>query len=100
MYYFCIISSYGSIHSCDDSPRVTSYKSSLLIFQVNLVGRTASGLLDRWLGREEMSSACAVNDAGNGVSDADGMKNIWRKYMEKLLNVERMTGMVKWIVLR
>ena len=22
------------------------------------------------------------------VSDADGMKNIWRKYMEKLLNVE------------
>ena len=28
------------------------------------------------------------NDAGNVVSDADGMKNIWRKYMEKLLNVE------------
>ena len=25
-----------------------------------LVGRTASGLLDRWLGRDEMSSACAV----------------------------------------
>ena len=23
------------------------------------------------------------NDAGNVVSDADGMKNIWRKYMEK-----------------
>ena len=22
------------------------------------------------------------------MSDADGMKNIWRKYMEKLLNVE------------
>ena len=37
-----------------------SYKSSLLIFKVNLVRRTASGLLDRWLGREEMSSACAV----------------------------------------
>ena len=37
-----------------------SYKSSLLIFKVNLVGRTALGLLDRWLGREEMSSACAV----------------------------------------
>ena len=49
-----------SIHSCDDSPRVPSYKSSLLIFKVNLVGRTASGLLDRWLGREEMSLACAV----------------------------------------
>ena len=28
------------------------------------------------------------NDAGNVVSDADGMNNIWRKYMEKLLNVE------------
>ena len=28
------------------------------------------------------------NDAGNVLSDADGMKNIWRKYMEKLLNVE------------
>ena len=27
-------------------------------------------------------------DAGNVVSDADGIKNIWRKYMEKLLNVE------------
>ena len=25
---------------------------------------------------------------GMFVSDADGMKNIWRKYMEKLLNVE------------
>ena len=31
----------------------SSYKSSLLIFK-------ASGLLDRWLGREKMSSACAV----------------------------------------
>ena len=41
---------------------VPSYKSSRLIFKVNLVGRTASGLLvlDRWLEREEMSSACAV----------------------------------------
>ena len=29
-----------------------------------------------------------VSDAGNVVSDADGMRNIWRKYMEKLLNVE------------
>ena len=27
------------------------HKSSLLIFKVNLVGRTASGLLDIWLGR-------------------------------------------------
>ena len=28
------------------------------------------------------------NDAGNVVSDADCIKNICRKYMEKLLNVE------------
>ena len=28
------------------------------------------------------------NDVGNVVSDADGMKNIWRKYMDTLLNVE------------
>ena len=28
------------------------------------------------------------NDVGNVVSNADGMENIWRKYMEKLLNVE------------
>ena len=34
------------------------------------------------------------NDAGNVVSDANGMKNIWRKYMEKLLNVENWDGEV------
>ena len=28
------------------------------------------------------------NDVGNIVSDDDGMRNIWRKYMEKLQNVE------------
>ena len=28
------------------------------------------------------------NYVGNVVSDADSMKNIWRKYMEKLLNIE------------
>ena len=28
------------------------------------------------------------NEFGNVVSDADGMKNIWRKYIEKLLNGE------------
>ena len=28
------------------------------------------------------------NDVGNVVSDADVMKNIWRKYMEKFLNGE------------
>ena len=37
--------------------------------------------------------ACIVNlklknDVGNVVSDADGMKNIWRKYLGKLINVE------------
>ena len=39
-------------------------------------------------GRDVISVCCTKNDAGNVVSDADGMKNIWRKYMEKLLNVE------------
>ena len=39
-------------------------------------------------GRDVISVCCMKNDAGNIVSDADGMKNIWRKYMEKLLNVE------------
>ena len=39
-------------------------------------------------GRDVISVCCIKNDVGNVVSDADGMKNIWRKYMEKLLNVE------------
>ena len=39
-------------------------------------------------GRDVISVCCMKNDAGNVVSDADGMKNIWRKYMENLLNVE------------
>ena len=39
-------------------------------------------------GRDVISVCCMKNDAGNVVSDADGMKNIWRTYMEKLLNVE------------
>ena len=34
-------------------------------------------------GRDFISVCCMKNDVGN----ADGMKNIWRKYMEKLLNV-------------
>ena len=38
-------------------------------------------------GRDVISVCCMTNDAGNVVSDADSMKNIWRKYMEKLLNV-------------
>ena len=39
-------------------------------------------------GRDVISVRCMKNDTGNIVSNADGMKNIWRKYMEKLLNVE------------
>ena len=39
---------------------MTAQEFTLLLFKVNLVGRTASGLLDRWLGKEEMLSACAV----------------------------------------
>ena len=39
-------------------------------------------------GRDVISMCCMKNDARNVLSDADGMKNIWRKYMEKLLNVE------------
>ena len=39
-------------------------------------------------GIDVISMCCMKNDIGNVVSDADGMKNIWKKYMEKLLNVE------------
>ena len=45
-------------------------------------------------GRDVISVCCMKNDAGNVVSDADGMKNIWRKYMEKLLNVDNWDGEV------
>ena len=37
-------------------------------------------------GRDVISGCCMKIDVGNVVSD--GMNNIWRKYMEKLLNVE------------
>ena len=39
-------------------------------------------------GRVVISVCCMKNDVGNVVSDDVGMKNIWRKYMEKLLNIE------------
>ena len=39
-------------------------------------------------GRDVISVCCMKNDAGNVVFDANGIKIIWRKYMEKLLNVE------------
>ena len=57
-------------------------------------------------GKYVISVCCMKNDAGNVVSDADGMKNIWRKYMEKLLNVENdwdgevVCPEVKWFALR
>ena len=43
-----------------------SYKKSL-IFRVQLAGKTASGLLDRWLEREEMSAVCAVRKMMSGM---------------------------------
>ena len=42
----------------------------------------------RQLARDVNSVCCMKNNVGNVVSDADGIKNIWKKYMEKLLNVE------------
>ena len=39
-------------------------------------------------GRDVISVCCMKNNVGNVVSDADGMRNVWIKYMEKLLNVE------------
>ena len=39
-------------------------------------------------GRDVISVCCMKNDIRNIVSDAVGMKDKWRKYMEKLLNVE------------
>ena len=45
-------------------------------------------------GRDVTSVCCLKNDAGNVVSDADG-GSIWKSFQ-----MWRMTGMVKWIVLR
>ena len=39
-------------------------------------------------GRDVISVCCMKNDIGNVVCDADGMRDLWRKNMEKLLNVE------------
>ena len=39
-------------------------------------------------GRDVISVCCMKIDVGNVVYDADCMKNISRKYMDKLLNVE------------
>ena len=35
----------------------------------------------------DVISVCCMKKIRN-VSDADGMKDLWRKYIEKLLNVE------------
>ena len=35
-----------------------------------------------------ISVCCMKNCIGNVVSDADDLKNIWRKYMKRLLDVE------------
>ena len=54
-------------------------------------GRKNRFRIARQMDRERRDVICVCsmkNDAGNIMSDADGMKNIWRKYMEKLLNVE------------
>ena len=39
-------------------------------------------------GGHVINVCCIKNDVGNVVFDADGMKNIWRKYMERFLNIE------------
>ena len=39
-------------------------------------------------GRDVIRVCCMKNEVGNVMSDADCMKDIWRKNMEKLLNVE------------
>ena len=39
-------------------------------------------------GRDVISVCCMKNYVGNVVSNAAGINKIWRKYMEKLLNVE------------
>ena len=39
--------------------------------------------------RIDASSVCCMkNDGGNIMSDADGRKKIWRKYVENLLNLD------------
>ena len=50
---------------------------------MNLVERTVKQMARE--GRDVIRMCRMKNDAGNVVSDADVMKNIWRKYMEKQL---------------
>ena len=54
-------------------------------------------------GRDVISVCCMKNDAGSVVSDTDCMQNIGTWYGESIWKsflMWRMTGMVKWIVLR
>ena len=73
---------------------MTAQESKLQEFTADLQsesGRKNCFRIARQMAREErdvISVCCMKNDAGNVVSDADGMKNIWRKYMEKLLKLE------------
>ena len=73
---------------------MTAQESKLQEFTADLQsesGRRNCFRIARQMAREgrDVISVCSMkNDAGNVVSDADGMKNIWRKYMETFLNVE------------
>ena len=54
-------------------------------------GRKNSFMIARQMAREGryvISVCCMKNDVGNVVSHAKCMKDIWKKYMEKLINVE------------
>ena len=69
---------------------MTAPESKLQEFTAGESGRKNCFRIARQMareGRDVISVCCMKNDAGNIVSDADGMKNIWRKYVEKLLNV-------------
>ena len=66
-------------------------KSTMLIFRMNLTGRIARKMARE--GRDVNSVCNMTNEVGNVVSDADGMKDIWRKYMLK------MSVMAMWIIL-
>ena len=70
---------------------MTAQESKLQEYTADLQSESGRKFARQMLGREGrdvISVCCMKNDAGNIVSDTDGMKNIWRKYMEKLLNVE------------
>ena len=55
---------------------------SYILLNVGLCNHTLS------LSLSQLNISGMTNEAGNLVSDADGIKDIWRKYMEKLLNGE------------